>query len=322
MKVLFLSSGYRGSYTYIEQSIVRAFLSESIPLVEGRCIHEFRFQHLVKLCQTENPTFIFTVLGYKIPQAFLTWAKSQQIPVFCWLTEDPYLLDQSLELAPNITALITVEKTACSYYEKQGYYSLHLPLGADYSIFKPKRVDPAKQSDLCLIGYPYPDRVELIRYLANQLPIEVTVAGNWYPYSLPRNVTIASLWVTPEEAVDYYTSSNIVLNTYRKRTQPENKNTLGLEGISPNNRVFEVAGCKVCLLSEKREDWSTWFNEEDVPLFESKQDLVEQTESLLKNSSSRTKYALNSYQTARLTHSYANRVNQLVTWIQEKDLTS
>lgn len=73
MKVLFLSSGYRGSYTYIEQSIVRAFLSESIPLVEGRCIHEFRFQHLVKLCQTENPTFIFTVLGYKIPQAFLTW---------------------------------------------------------------------------------------------------------------------------------------------------------------------------------------------------------------------------------------------------------
>ncbi|MFK3937258.1 glycosyltransferase [Alkalihalobacillus sp. NPDC078783] len=321
MKVLFLSSGYRGSYTYIEQSIVHAFRLESIPIIQDQCLNEFRFHKLVMLCQTEKPTFIFTVLGYQLPQAFLRWAKNQQIPVLCWLTEDPYLLDHSLKLAPDVTALITVEKRAWSYYEEQGYNSLHLPLGADYSMFKPKDADQAKQSDLCLIGYPYEDRVNLIRYVANQLPIEITVAGNWYPYPLPKNVTIASLWVTPEEAVTYYTSSSIVLNTYRKRSQPENKNAVGLEGISPNNRVFEVAGCKVCLLSERRKDWSTWFNEEDVPLFQTKRDLVEMIESLLSNSSTREKYALNSYETALSSHSYAHRIKQLIKWIQEKNLT-
>lgn len=322
MNVLFLSSGYRGSYTYIEQSIMRAFQTESIKLIQNQCINEFSFHKLVRLCQTEKPSFIFTVLGYKLPQAFLTWAKSQQIPILCWLTEDPYLLDQSLKLAPNVTALITVEKNAWSYYKDLGYQSLHLPLGADYSIFKPKHPDSVKRSDLCLIGYPYADRVELITYVANQLPIEVTVAGNWYPYPLPKNVSIAALWVTPEEAVTYYTSSSIVLNTYRKQTQPENKNELGLEGISPNNRVFEVAGCKVCLLSEKRKDWSPWFHQEDIPLFQSKHELVEMTETLLNNEKIRNEYSLNSYETALSSHSYAHRINQLMKWVKEKNLTN
>lgn len=321
MKMLFLSSGYRGVYPSIEQSILNAFQSHEISICQNKCILELDAHRLIQLCKKEKPTIIFTLLGYQLPQHFLMWAKSQQINSICWLTEDPYMIDLSLQIAPYVSGLVTIEKNAWSFYTKEGYRTLHLPLGADYSIFKSTHDQADKKSDVCLIGYPYPERVKLISFLANELPIHITVAGNWYPHQLPANVKIASLWVSSEEAVQYYASTKVVLNSYRSQNQAENKNSLSLPGISPNNRVFEVAGCKVCQISEAREDWHQWFNKDDIPLFSTKEQALDQIEELLKNKQQRTLYATNSYNTAISSHSYTHRINELLTWLKQENLT-
>ncbi|MDQ0207873.1 CgeB family protein [Alkalicoccobacillus murimartini] len=315
MKILFLSSGYKGAYPYIEESLTKAFQQHSITLCKKQCVSTLDELRLKQHCIAEKPDMIFTLLGYQLHESFLQWSKDQHIRVVIWLTEDPYMSDLSLKVAPYASHVVTIEKKAHLYYESLGYKSLHLPLGADYSIFKPMVPQPTKKSDLCFIGYPYPERVKLIKLLAKKLPITITVAGNWYQHSLPKNVHKAALWLTPTQTAEYYSSTKIVLNSYRRLSQPENKNERALEGISPNNRVFEVAGCKVCQISEAREDWTSWFREKDIALFSSGDELIEKVEHLLQAPDQRELYATNSYQTAVANHSYAHRVNTLLEWL-------
>ncbi|TSB46090.1 CgeB family protein [Alkalicoccobacillus porphyridii] len=315
MKVLFISSGFHGAYVYIEAAIKQAFEKLTINLCQNRCIPVNEFSQLENICKKESPTHIITLLGYKLPHSFLTWVQDAQIPLILWQTEDPYSMDLSLEVAPFATHILTIEKAAWNYYQQKGYHSLHLPLGADYSIFKPIKQNKNFASDLCLIGYPYPERVDMITFLAESFPVTINVAGNWYPYRLPSNVNIVGHWLSPQESALYYSNSKIVLNSFRNCNLVQNKNSLSIRGLSPNNRLFEAAGCHTCQLSELREDWSPWFNSEDIATFSNYKELFEQTEGLLNDSHKRQTYATNSFKTATAKHSYMNRLSTLLEWI-------
>ncbi len=54
--------------------------------------------------------------GNRIPSEWLQWLKTEQIPVYLWMTEDPFYFDVSMTIAPLADAVLTIEQNALDAY--------------------------------------------------------------------------------------------------------------------------------------------------------------------------------------------------------------
>lgn len=58
--------------------------------------------------------------GDRIPSEWLQWLKTEQIPVYLWMTEDPFYFDVSMTIAPFADAVLTIEQNALDAYRQMG----------------------------------------------------------------------------------------------------------------------------------------------------------------------------------------------------------
>ncbi|WP_042357260.1 CgeB family protein [Bacillus rubiinfantis] len=321
MRILFISSGYKGIYQWFETCIVNE-------LKKG---HEVRFVQchsglaaIKSVTASFKPEAALTLVGFLLPLEIVQWLKKQNIKTAVWFTEDPYYMDRTIPLATHYDYIFSIDTAACDYYQKEKGHQhvVPLPLATAPEVFLPKETGPKFKSDLCMVGFPYPDRVKMIHYLLQNTSCKIAVVGKWmgalYKFRQHPNIRIHEGWFQPAMIAQYYNGAKIVLNNHRPFNLQQNRNSLKIIGKSINNRTFDVAACGAFQLIEWKEDLPNHFIEgEEIVSFLNYQDLQEKISYFLKNEAERKQIAHKARERVLNDHTFEKRINQLITYIEK-----
>lgn len=320
MKILFIPSGYKGGiYDYFESWIIS----------EIRKKHEVQLFHssvglpaLKTLTNKYRPDAAITLVGFKMPVQMVQWLKEQKVITAVWFTEDPYYMDRTKGLFNYFDFVFTIDDAALAYYRENGHqHAYQLPLATEPSVFKPKNVETRFKSDICVVGFPYPDRVKYIQLLLQKTNYQIIVVGKW------RNLLFGSIqnpklkihegWVEPAIVANYYNGAKIVLNSHRPFNLRQNQNQIGIKGKSINNRTFDVASCSAFQLIEFKENLPNLFIEgEEIEAFHSNQELFEKIDFYMQNEEKRKLIATNARNRVLKEHTFEYRLNKMLAYIE------
>ncbi|KXZ18120.1 hypothetical protein AXI59_16970 [Bacillus nakamurai] len=252
MNVLYILSGYKGIYTYYDRCIEEGFLQSSIHLFSVSELHA----DSIRSIRAFKPDFAFMMAGDRIPTEWLAWLRAERIPIYVWLTEDPFYFDVSVKIAPLADAVLTIDQNALDVYRQMGLQHVYyVPIPVNQRIFKKQAADASLHVNLLLIGYPYPNRVKLVKEAA-KLPYTLRLIGKGWRKHLPKkiakqqNVIITDEWIEPEPAAKFYNSADLVLNPHRSYRFALNKNERGIQNISLNTRSLDIAACEAFQLTD------------------------------------------------------------------------
>lgn len=243
MNILYIRSGYKGIYPFLEQSIEDSTsrlnigfqsVSPSIQPVE-----------LQQLLHTKKPDIVLMMIANRIPNSLIKVIKQQQTPLAFWFTEDPFYSDISLKVLPFADYILTIDEGSCFFYQSLGYQNAYyFPLATNEEIYKPLPLE--KEIDVLLAGYPYPGRIKLIKFLADHTDLSLLLIGDKWKSSLrldkkkAQTIKLIDRWITPYELNKFYNKAKIILNPHREYFFKLNKNKKGIKNTSVNNRFFDI----------------------------------------------------------------------------------
>lgn len=219
-----------------------------LPLIR-HYLHEEN-KNFMAMIRQENPDLLFVVKGdHLFPETLRFIKEEMKIPLIAYIWDDPFYSYAGLyadeyrktnfEKGMNLYDHIFVYDT--HYVEeikKRGFLqTTYLPLATDPKRYKRMNISEEDQKhygyDVCFVGIPYPNRVEVLDGLAQY---RVGVFGDgWDKYFLRRGKKTPSYYrgkAIGEKVLKIYRSSKIVLNIH----DPEAK-----EGV--NTRTFDILAC-------------------------------------------------------------------------------
>lgn len=324
MKILFISSDYSGIYDHFEAWILRE-------LKKKHEVNVFQIKSglrvLQPLTKSFKPEVAITLVGFKLPARMIHWLKQQQIKTAVWFTEDPYYMDQTAELSRYYDFVFTIDTAALEFYEKNGHkHTYQLPLATEPQIFSPKKeIEAQFKSDICIVGYPYLDRIQYIQLLLQNTNYNIKVVGKWKKplYSFQNNpkLSIYDGWVEPSIVADFYNGANIVLNTHRPSNLKQNQNRHGIKGKTINNRTFDVASCGSFQLIDYKEDLSNHFIEdEEMISFKNDQELIKKIDYFMQSEEERQRIANNARKRVLKEHTFEHRLDKMLNIINNTSI--
>ncbi|KAB2488079.1 CgeB family protein [Priestia endophytica] len=323
MKILYIFSGFPGIYYFFDNFIINELNNED-HICKG--FNHFEGMDSLKLNVLEfEPDLVFTMTGFILPEQMTEWLKDQKNKLAVWMTEDPYYMDKTVEIINRYDYIFTIDRASLEHYQKNGHPHVYLlPLGTDPNTFSPStHSDEQELIDICLVGYPYPDRIELIKFLLKetQYTIEV-VGGKWKDelreWSKDQRLKITD-WQPPHKVVNYYNNAKIILNTHRPQDLVENNNSMGIISKSINNRTFDVASCGAFQLISHQPDLRYYFSEKEMVSFESQEELIEKIHFYIKNEEKRKEIALNAREVVLKHHTFAHRIKEIIAIVQKNN---
>lgn len=321
MRILYIPSGFKRIYQSFDQSIIKGFTSLNHEVKNFNAL--LGVKKLQVIIDSFRPDIVLTMVGVKMPKMILKLIKKQDIPVAIWLTEDPFYIDRTISLVSNYDYVFTIDTAALEFYQNNGHeHCYYLPLGVDPHIYRPLTPNTPKIYDICLVGYPYPERVRLIKKLLENTSNKILVVGTkWDQYlsdaSSNRNLIIQSTWLAPETVVQYYNQSKIVLNTHRPYDLKENENSHGIINKSVNNRTFEIASCGAFQLIDDKANLIPHLQaEKEIISFHSDEDFIRKVDYYLSQPLKRNEIAENSRIKTLKEHTFKQRLEQLLSIIQ------
>ncbi|WP_100404800.1 CgeB family protein [Bacillus solitudinis] len=323
MKILFIPSQYRQIYSFIDSAIIHAIKHskhECIVLKERPSDGS-----IWSAVISHKPDLILTMVDFKFPPKTLTCLKRSSIKRAIWMTEDPFYIDKTIELIQDYDYVFTIDTAARNKYKEQGHNCVfHLSLGANQNIYTPKQVPSIFLNDICLIGYPYPNRIRLINFLLRATTYQIQVVGpNWYDQvKYSRNssqLKVQNKWIEPKAVINYYNGAKIVLNTHRTYNETSNKNRHNVVNKSINNRTFEIACCGAFQLIEFKEDLPLYFIEgEEIVSFTTPNDLLEKLHYYIQNEKERRMIARKARGRVLDEHTFYDRINTMLELIEKQ----
>jgi spore maturation protein CgeB len=323
MKILFITSGFRSIYNFFEKSVLRAFHNAGHhcePYTLNNGIKELK---LMK--QSFQPDLILAMAGLKISNPILEFLKQTKEKSAIWMTEDPYYMDWTIPLITYFDYIFTIDQAALEQYKRLGHpHVYHLPLGTDPEMYHSTLVSEEYTSDICLIGVPYSNRIELIDFLLKKTDYQIQLVGRgWgrYNYEWKKNLNLdldlVNAWVKPETVVNYYNGSKIILNIHRPSDEKYNKNRNGIIAKSINNRTFDVASCEAFQLIDSKEELANYFEEgKEIISFQDNNDLLEKIHYYIANEKERKQIVQNARKRVLTSHTFQHRINHFLMKVQ------
>jgi spore maturation protein CgeB len=183
-------------------------------------------------------------------------------------------------------------------YKKEGIDAFfHL----DYNLHNLSPMKVKKIYDVTFIGRPKADRNEVIRYLLDK-GVKVTLFGwDWYKY--PEFAKIYRGPLSQEDYAKVINQSKINLSP-AKAGYIEQRNQYNMKG-----RYFEVALCKSFQLIEKFPTLLKFFNEKEIGMYSSPEEMLEKIKYYLSHEKEREMIAERAY---KKTINKYNREKQLI----------
>ena len=274
MRILFVDSGIGGiaeRYAYDIYSTLTHDFDCVVRRVHPRQLNRMMLRHF-------RPDVLLVVHGTLASPEAVRFANGLGATTVLWLVEDPYEIDYHCgAMVQHYQYIFTNERQAVSVYG--GSNGFYLPWCCNPRVHRKIVVPPAYRSDLCFVGMGFPNRLEIINALAEELShLKVWLIGDWGKWGslhqvLKRSVipTITDFW----EVQRYYNGAKINLNIHRDPMVPPSGNRNGIPATSPNDRVFSLAGCGAFqLVDDARPDlWESFRAGTEVERFISPEDL-------------------------------------------------
>ncbi|WP_342421414.1 glycosyltransferase [Paenibacillus sp. FSL E2-0178] len=324
MNILFITSGFRAVYHFFEKTIIEAFQKTGHDC-ESYNLNSSLLNGLKLKSESMQPDLILVMAGLKISTPVLEFIKQTQVKSAIWMTEDPYYMDWTVPLTPYFDYIFTIDQAALEQYKQRGHPRVyHLPLGTDPQLFHPAPISEEYASDLCLVGVPYRNRIELIEFLLEKTDYHIQIVGRgwgkyykeWVQHS-NRNIELVNAWVKPETVVNYYNGSKIVLNVHRPSDEKYNRNRMGIIAKSINNRTFDAASCEAFQLTDYKEELECNFKDgEEVISFRDKEDLLKKIDYYMTNGEERDHIAKAARKRVLESHTFQHRIHQLLMKVQ------
>lgn len=319
MRILYITSGHKRIYSYIDRCIVTYFQKLSIPV---KTFHPFdTLAKLQGIIQSFRPTLVLTVNGDKISKGKIIYLKNTNIERAVWLTEDPYYIDRSQHLIKDYQYVFTIDKAAELYYKKLGFQkTYHLPLGTDTQTFKPIQVNEKHKTQICMVGFPYKNRIQIIKRILTETPYNVTVVGRWKDVFEPhilknRRLSIYNGWFEPKIVSTFYNGAYININTLRPFDEDKNENHTGIKNKSVNNRIFDISACNAFQLMQNADDLYEYFSEDEIVTFSDEGDLINKIYTYIKNKDETASYSMKAYKKTTENHTFENRLKTIISCI-------
>lgn len=276
---------------------------------------------LINVVKRENPDILFIVKGdHLFPETLSKLKNKVSCPIIAYIWDDPFysyaglfsddFRKNNFENGMGLYDYIFVYDT---YYveqiKKRGITNVeYLPLATDHDAYKKIVLSEEDKSrygyDLCFVGAPYPNRVEILESLKHY---NLGVFGDgWTKYFLQKGQRVPSYYkgkATGEKVLKIYLSSKIVLNIH----DPEAR-----EGL--NTRTFDILACGASEVVDYKKNLEIHFKiGEEIVTFKDNQELLKfvnyycKNEGLLKDISDKgRRRVLNE-------HTWVHRVNSIIT---------
>ncbi|WP_414848025.1 CgeB family protein [Bacillus sp. IT-79MI2] len=313
--IIYVASEYDVPYWPLEMGII-----DSLKKVVRELHVVSPKQDLLRVSQKVKPDLVLVFSGFKLPCHQVELLKRNGIKTAVWMTDDPYVIDQSKKIAPFYEFVFTQEINCVSFYKSIGCQNVyHLPLAADPNVFYPREVDEKYKTDILFIGVAFSNRVkffdEIADYLVNK---NMLISGvGWKSlknYHLLQRRINANHWLSPEETANYYNGAKIVLNLHRSHDDPTiNKNSEKIEALSLNPRTFEISACGAFQLTDIRPDVSEFYKPGyDIETYRTPQELIEKIEYYLNNEEERKTIASRALNRIQNEHTFSHRILELL----------
>ncbi|MBO1513353.1 CgeB family protein [Metabacillus bambusae] len=315
MKFLYIKSGYNGIYPFFDQWIEDAAKKKEV-LVDSLS-PKINPLDLHTILLSSKPSFVLIMIGDRIPFSLLNVIKENDIPIVIWFTEDPFYIDISLKVLPFADHILSIDESACKYYQSLGYRNIHhFPLATNKEIFKPLNLK--KEIDLLMIGYPYPNRIHLVEYLLNHTEYSLTLIGEKWRKFLKVNrhknqrLQLINRWMNPEEVNQFYNQAKIILNPHREFSFRLNKNTHHIKNSSINNRFFDIYASGGFQLINHTVTPPKNCSDGSIFYYENEKDCVKKIHDYMGDHTLRHDIANLAYLSTQSEHTFEKRIEQLL----------
>ncbi|MGM0876123.1 MAG: glycosyltransferase family protein [Bacillota bacterium] len=316
LSILFVKSGLKpGTYWPLEMGILDSLKKT----VRKLCI-ALPNDNLSELARTLKPDLVLVFSGFKLPLSKIDELKRIGVKTAIWMTDDPYYTDVTKKFAPYFDFVFTQEINCLSFYRSLGCRNVYfLPLAVNPNIYRPKIVDAKYQTDILFIGSAFGNRItffdKVSHYLASK---NVLISGLGWDrlsnYQLLKH-KIKTTWMNPEEVVNYYNGSKIVINMHRSHDDQTYKanNSYKIQAFSPNPRTFEISACGAFQLTDFRKDLSSFYTPGyDIAVYDSPADLIKNIEYYLTHEEERRMMASRALKKIRNEHTFAHSISKLL----------
>ncbi|MGE7601571.1 CgeB family protein [Peribacillus sp. NPDC097675] len=315
MKILMISSGYKGIYPHFEQAIEKALRSSGhyIRTIKPACEQE-----IMGAIREFHPDFIITLVGFMVNGTLMECLKKSGLILCIWLTEDPFYMDKTIEMVKDYHYVFTVDVGAFEHYRKKfpDKKIFFLPLGTDPFLYRPSNNTVQYSYDVCIVGYPYPDRVELANDILNKTPYRLILVGpRWKKHmaNQPKErVDIINRWVAPETVRNLFTTSKIILNPHRAFDFEKNSNSIGIINKSINNKTFDIAASGSFQLISNQTDIKKHFHPDEIVSYRDHTDCLDLINYYIDKESERSQYSEKAYDRVLNCHTFPHRVQYIL----------
>jgi len=316
IRVLYITAGIGVPYPALDQSIIEALG----PLVKELTVAS-PTDDVVVIALNKHPDLVLVLNGVVLPADKVELLRRNGYKTAVWFTDDPYYTDWTMNIAPRYDYVFTLELNCIAFYHDAGcQHVYYLPFAANPNVFQPKQVPPSYQSDICLIGTGFWNRIEMIdRLLPVLLNRKVVISGWWWDrlqnYTHLSDSIKLGDWMTPEETASYYNGAKIVLNLHRSiHDDSINVNTSKkITALSVNPRTFEIASCGAFQLSDMRQETGQLYSlGAEIETYTTHEELVKKIKYYLHNEDERQQVALSGLARTRRDHMYLHRLTTML----------
>lgn len=322
--IVFIRSGIPVYYPTVEESIYQS-LKKFV-----KKVHMLTITETLLFVESNKPDFILVFHGLNknlyYPIAVL---KTKGFKVGVWLTDDPYYSKITQGIMFLYDYIFTQDIGIIPFYEKQKSPTIHihyLPLAADPTIYQPSSSPQEYHYDICFIGTAFENRLTFIDSIADYLSHKQTIiiGSDWEKLKNYQKIKHQILLLpreTYKNNVTYYQQSKINLNLHRSLDSEHNMNPYNIQPLSINNRTFEIACCSAFQLTDIREDLvHHYIPGKEIETFSTTREFVEKCEYYLKQEEKRKQIAYSGYQRTLQDHTYDQRVQQFLQYIEPLQL--
>ncbi|MET3698899.1 spore maturation protein CgeB [Bacillus oleivorans] len=318
MNILLISSSGKGIYPHIEKSIEDAFLAFNHTISKIEPVYS---PDTIETINRLNPELVLSIVGHKMDPKLIKFIKKREMNLCIWLTEDPFYMDYSMKIIEDYDFIFTVDLGAFEFYKKMfpNKHIFHLPLGTDPSIYYPEPAD--KLFDLCLVGYPYPERIDLVNHILKTTSYSIILAGPLWK-GVIRNINnlkkmnIIGKWIEPSTVREIFNRSKIILNPHRSSQFAKNKNTLNIESKSINNRTFDIAACGGFQLISDKPDIEQHFDHPcEMVSFSNEDNCIDLIHHFISDEKKRNDYSHHAHRRVLNNHTFLHRIQFMINQI-------
>jgi len=267
----------------------------------------------------EKPDLLFVIKGdYIFPENLAKIKKEFSCPVVGYVWDEPFYQTESnqddyrkynfkngIHLYDHVFVFDTFY---IDEIVRQGVNKVHyLPLATNPNRYKEVPITEQEKLqydyDLCFIGMPAENRVEIFESLCNY---KLGVFGDYWPeYFIRRGLKIPSYYrgkATGETVNKIYLSSKIALNINQAQSK---------EGL--NTRTFDIPACGAFEIVDYKKNIGTHFKiDEEIVTFKNIDELKNKIDYYLKNDELRKSISVRGKQKVLTEHTWVHRMKEVI----------